>query len=108
MPERVAACFETKIVNQSGIYLVTLFVNGVRTPIVLDDYLPCRNGQPIFARTKGEELWVCLLEKAWAKLYGTYARIEGGDPGFALSHLTGLPAETIWHEDIKDKNAFWN
>lgn len=50
---------------------------------------------------------MCLLEKAWAKLYGTYARIEGGDPGFALAHLTGNPAMSMFHEDVKDLNEFW-
>jgi calpain-15 len=97
-PINVSNRFLTKKANKSGIYLITLFVNGVLTPIILDDYLPCINGRLCFARSNGEELWVCLLEKAWAKLYGTYARIEGGDPGFALSHLTGNPAETLWHE----------
>jgi hypothetical protein len=48
-----------------------------------------------------------LLEKAWAKLYGTYARIEGGDPAFAAVHLEGAPAVTTWHKEIKDKEKFW-
>lgn len=90
--------------------MVYFYVNGIKTPVVIDDYLPCspQNGKPIFARSKGEELWVCLLEKAWAKLYGTYARTEGGDPSFALAHLTGNPAETIWHEDLQnDIDGFW-
>jgi calpain-15 len=106
-PSSVADCFITKQTNSCGIYLLLLYINGVRTPVIVDDYLPCINGRLCFARSKGEELWVCLLEKAWAKLYGTYARIERGDPGFAMSHLTGNPAETVWHEKLKDNDKFW-
>ena len=106
-PENIADLFHTKEVNAAGIYLMIFYINGIRTPVIVDDYLPCKNGRLAFARSVGEELWVCLLEKAWAKLYGSYARMEGGDPGFALSHLTGKPADTFWHDDVKDKDEFW-
>ena len=39
-PANVSARFVTKEFNQAGIYLMTLFVNGVVTPVVVDDYLP--------------------------------------------------------------------
>ena len=35
--------------------------------ITVDDLIPTRNGQPIFAKPNGKELWVVLLEKAIAK-----------------------------------------
>jgi hypothetical protein len=31
-------------------------------------------------------------------LYGTYARMEGGDPAFACTHLQGTPAQSYDHE----------
>jgi hypothetical protein len=53
---------------------------------VVDDWLPVNEyNQIAFARSQNDELWVSLLEKAWAKLHGTYARIEGGVPYFAYS-----------------------
>lgn len=77
--------FETKEVNSAGIYLLTLYVNGVLTPIIVDDWIPVtRNNKPAFSSTHDEELWVILLEKAWAKLHKTYARTEGGLPSFAV------------------------
>ena len=39
-PERIASLLVTKEVNYTGIYQVQLFVNGLRTSIVVDDYVP--------------------------------------------------------------------
>ena len=49
-----------------------------------------------------------LLEKAWAKLYGSYQRIEAGTTGEALPALTGAPTEYILHREAKSNtNALW-
>jgi hypothetical protein len=42
-----------------------------------------------------------LLEKAWAKLHGTYIRSEAGYPYFAASHLLGVPSEVYCHKDFE-------
>lgn len=67
------ALFETKEANKCGIYMVKLFINGVVTPVIVDDYLPTIYNKPAFASSQDSELWVALLEKAWAKLHGSYA-----------------------------------
>ena len=74
-PDQVKDLFVTRRVNPAGIYCMMFYINGIRTPVVVDDWLPCRNGRPAFARSRRgeEELWVCLLEKAWAKLHGSFA-----------------------------------
>ena len=34
-----------------------------------------------FARSMEEgEFWICILEKAWAKLHGSYSMVVGGTP----------------------------
>ena len=48
-----------------------------------------------------------ILEKAWAKVYGSYQRIEGGNIGEALPALTGAPTDMIMHEDIKNPDHLW-
>jgi hypothetical protein len=46
--------------------------------VVIDDYVPCKKGKPMFTKPKGNEMWVLLLEKAFAKYVGNYADLEGG------------------------------
>jgi hypothetical protein len=63
-----------------------------------------------FAHTEvgtGEnEIWVMILEKAWAKLIGSYKKQEAGFPHFALAHLTGAPTSRVQHDEIdKDLGA---
>ena len=56
--------------------------------ITVDDMVPCKDGRPIFTKPKGNEMWVLLLEKAFAKLLGGYSKLEGGMPLFALEAMT--------------------
>ena len=42
-----------------------------------------------------------LLEKAWAKLFGSYRRTQNGWPHVAFNHLTGVPAERIVHKELQ-------
>ena len=44
---------------------------------------------PLFNHSHEGELWVILLEKAWAKVNGGYYNIEGGLMTEALRDLTG-------------------
>ena len=88
--------------NQVGIYLVYFYVNGVKTGVLVDDFLPTIYGKPAFAKSVDAEIWVCLAEKAWAKLYGTYTRMEGGNPAFVWTHLQGTVAECYDHKEFRN------
>jgi hypothetical protein len=52
----------------------------------------CRNGRAACARGVDGEIWVCLLEKAFAKYCGSYSALSGGYPTLALMALTGKPS----------------
>ena len=113
VPDRILECFITQTINKAGIYLMKFWVNGIETPVIVDDYLPVRKGKNslAFASSKGEEeLWLSLLEKGWAKLHGNYSRIEGGQPIQAAIHMMGTPSSSVTHADLKTdelKKVFW-
>ncbi|PHT26982.1 Calpain-type cysteine protease DEK1 [Capsicum baccatum] len=83
--------------NQEGIYTVRFCIQGDWVPVVVDDWIPCESpGKPAFSTSrKGNEMWVSLLEKAYAKLHGSYEALEGGLVQDALADLTGGAGEEI-------------
>ena len=77
--------------NDYGIYSVKVCKNGEWREVVIDDRIPCAYNTPAFSRANGEELWVLLLEKAWAKVHSSYERIEAGFAENVLRDFTGAP-----------------
>ena len=43
------------------------------------------------------------MEKVWAKIYGSYHRIEAGTTGEAFPFLTGAPSGVLMHEMYDEK-----
>ncbi|KAH0895228.1 LOW QUALITY PROTEIN: hypothetical protein HID58_057657, partial [Brassica napus] len=81
--------------NEEGIYTVRFCIQGEWVPVVIDDWIPCESpGKPAFATSKRlNELWVSIVEKAYAKLHGSYEALEGGLVQDALVDLTGGAGE---------------
>jgi calpain-15 len=48
-------------------------------------------------------MWVILLEKAWAKIHGSYDTIIAGNGAEALRDITGAPS---FNYDIKDEETW--
>ena len=99
-PSRVKARFYTKELNKAGIYLMFFFINGRETPVYVDEYIPVSRysrQEASFAKFHGNKLWVMLMEKAWAKICGTYARSDGGFPGIAAEHGRGDKGKVSAH-----------
>jgi calpain-15 len=53
-----------------------MYKNGEKIDIIIDNFIPYISHRPCFSRANGNELWVILLEKAYAKLHGNYNRIS--------------------------------
>lgn len=55
----------------------------------------------------GEELWLPLLEKAYAKVHGDYQAIHGGWCGEAIEDLTGGATTDFRASSIADPEKMW-
>jgi hypothetical protein len=109
-PDRIKRLFESTEPNEQGCYAVRVCDVGTWQTIILDDLIPCsgKSRQPIFTKGNGNELWVLLLEKAWAKIYGSYARIEAGLTRECLHDLTGAPTKYyLTGNDSKKNEEIW-
>jgi calpain-15 len=109
-PEIISDMFLTKNFNEAGIYSMMVYVNGHRQKIVVDDYIPYDRSSrsPSFAGKATANIWPILLEKAWAKVWGSYEGIISGAGSEAIKFL--LPYE-IEHEKYEfkkvDVDKFW-
>jgi calpain-15 len=58
--------------QRAGLYTLSFCKNGMWQTVRIDDYVPCAadGGGPVYSRGNGAELWVMLLEKAYAKVIG--------------------------------------
>lgn len=99
-PEILQQCILSKSISAEGKYYFRLW-NQIRdkkgtewVKIVIDDYIPCYQGttDPKFAKAHDTEMWAVLIEKAFAKMYGSYSKLEGGLMSWGLTALTGNPA----------------
>ncbi|XP_065604301.1 calpain-10 isoform X2 [Cyrtonyx montezumae] len=62
--------------------------------VTIDDRLPCLGGKLCFSQCQTEDLfWLPLLEKAYAKVHGSYEQLWAGQVADALVDLTGGIAE---------------
>ena len=86
-PERIRKLFVTDELNNAGVYSVTLYMMGIPVTVTVDDYLPFESGTSdlVYASASSDKaLWMPILEKAAAKLYGNYEMLSGGMMGPAI------------------------
>ncbi|EAR83765.2 calpain family cysteine protease (macronuclear) [Tetrahymena thermophila SB210] len=101
-PHRILNLFITRKTNKYGIYCVKICHDGAWKAVYVDDHIPCIHKKPAFTKANGNELWVLLIEKAWAKLFNSYAKIESGYCHEAMRDLTGAPtANFLTYEDVQ-------
>jgi hypothetical protein len=104
-PELLMSLF-TAVDVVEGKYTLQFFKNGEWMEVHIDDRLPCgTDGQPLFATcTVPENMWVGLVEKAYAKIHGGYRCLEFGAVPDALGDLTaGVPSLVELRQDQAEK-----
>ncbi|XP_048209144.1 calpain-13 isoform X2 [Perognathus longimembris pacificus] len=74
----------------AGIFRFRFWQCGQWVEVVVDDYLPVVGRDYLFVHPRNkQEFWPCLLEKAYAKLRGSYSHLHYGYLPDALVDLTG-------------------
>jgi calpain-15 len=92
----------TKNVNKEGVYLVRICHNGLWQPIIIDDHFPCtKHRHLVFTQAKRRQLYIPLIEKACAKVFGSYGNLISGNLREGLQLLTGAPCEYL---DLQPKD----
>jgi hypothetical protein len=97
-------------VNKAGCYPIKLCVDGVDTIVTVDDFVPFKKNKVdedklAFGKsTVGEnEIWMILLEKAIAKVFGSYEAMENKSVEKGFNILAGGPSVNyLLHDFEKD------
>ncbi|XP_033279771.2 calpain-10 isoform X6 [Orcinus orca] len=77
-----------------GSFTCRVWQFGRWVEVTIDDRLPCLAGRLCFSRCQREDVfWLPLLEKVYAKVYGSYEHLWAGQVADALVDLTGGLAE---------------
>ena len=106
---------------RKGLYVLRFFKEFAWRYVIIDSRLPFFRSDEgkisyVFAHcTDPEELWVSLIEKAYAKLHGCYEALDRGLIDDGLVDLTGLAAEKtklqgqsseeLWHKLTEYKES---
>lgn len=99
--------------RKRGIYCFRFFKDFSWRYVIIDKKLPVVDNMLVFAKCLDEEeLWVPLIEKAYAKLFGCYEALRSGNIDDGLVDMTGYACEKKTLHDRSanfslDPDTFW-
>ncbi|ODN05130.1 Calpain-C [Orchesella cincta] len=82
--------------DYAGIFRFRLWWCGEWREVLVDDRLPTVNGRLVFLHSQhSDQYWASLLEKAYAKLHGSYEALKYGTTLDGFADLTGGITESM-------------
>ena len=102
IPGLIESIFKTETINSQNCYELYVYIKGEYQIVIIDDYLPVvKNTTELrFSKPNKEEIWLPLLEKAYAKTHGGYGSLITCDTSSVFQCFTGLPVEKINISDL--------
>mmetsp|Transcript_25319 Transcript_25319/g.59013 ORF Transcript_25319/g.59013 Transcript_25319/m.59013 type:complete len:498 (-) Transcript_25319:228-1721(-) len=110
-PQALMSLFQQKTLSDSGEYDIQLynFLEGQYQVVRIDDRLPVIQGawgpaKCAYVQPSADgELWTCLLEKAFATMFGnSYQQISGGVSTTAFAALCGVGGDKLAYISKED------
>ena len=106
IPNLIENIFESKEISEQNYYTLYVYIDGDYQKLILDDFLPIvKNTNSLrFAKPDKEEIWLPLLEKAFAKTHGGYGALITCDVAEVIQCFTGVPVEKFNIKDLDNED----
>ena len=106
IPNLIENIFESKEINPQGYYTLYVYIKNEYQKLIIDDYLPVIKGTSSlrFAKPNKDEIWLPLLEKAFAKTHGGYGSLISCNVSEVIQCFTGVPVEKFNIFDLDDED----
>ena len=108
-PKSVKALCQQQKLSKDGRYDVRLFhpIKDAWEVVTIDDSFPVRRAKLKYAAMSNDgEIWPCVLEKAIAKLFGSYAALEGNTSLMAFKTMFGAKGYELLSLD-REEDGSW-